>query len=118
MLPTVSDTIANPSIPSASAAAGLRSITRPWTNGPRSLIRTAADRPLLGLTTVICLPNGRVRCAAVMSPGFICSPFAVAWSSYTEAMPESLNGLPLCAAASTGGSDKLGDANSFSGQAR
>ena len=66
----------------------------PCTKGPR-LIRTTAERPLLRLTTVTFVPNGSVRCAAVMAPERICSPLAGCWSLYTEAMSE----LPinLCA---------------------
>src|SRR6266849_3553172 len=44
--PTVSDTGARPSTPRTRAAPGLRSITRPRTYGPRSLMRTVAERPL------------------------------------------------------------------------
>jgi hypothetical protein len=76
-LSTIKDTGANPFTLSACAAAGLRSITRPCTKGPRSLIRTTAERPLLRLTTVTFVPNGSMRCAAVMAPEFICSPLAV-----------------------------------------
>src|SRR5690606_21958264 len=62
-------------IPSSSAAAWLRSITRlPW-NGPRSLIRTTTERPLCVTRTL--LPNGSVRCAAVYSVGSKRSPLAV-----------------------------------------
>jgi hypothetical protein len=44
---TSSETGARPSIANVLAAAGLRSITRPATYGPRSLILTTAERPLL-----------------------------------------------------------------------
>ena len=43
---TVNDTGARPLTPIARAAAGLKSMTRPRTNGPRSLIRTTTERPL------------------------------------------------------------------------
>ena len=45
----------------ARAAAGDRSMTRPRTNGPRSVIRTVTERPLLRLVTRTWLPNGSVR---------------------------------------------------------
>jgi hypothetical protein len=44
--PTDNDTGARPLTPMARAAAGLKSMTRPATNGPRSLIRTTTARPL------------------------------------------------------------------------
>ena len=50
--PTVSDTGARPLTPIARAAAGLKSMTRPRTKGPRSLIRTITARPVRLLTTV------------------------------------------------------------------
>jgi hypothetical protein len=61
------DTVVTPPIPKTRAAAGLRSITRPRTKGPRSLIRTTAERPLPGLTTVTLVPKGmgRRHCARV-----------------------------------------------------
>lgn len=43
---TVSVTGASPDIPSACAAAGVMSITRPRTKGPRSLMRTTTERPV------------------------------------------------------------------------
>src|SRR5690606_32318450 len=42
-----------------------RSITRPRTNGPRSLMRTTTLLPFRTLVTLTCEPNGSVRCAAV-----------------------------------------------------
>jgi hypothetical protein len=65
------------------------------TNGPRSLIRTTAERPLHRLTTVTLVPNGSVRCAAVISPVFIVSPLAVCWPLYTEAMPKFSDERPV-----------------------
>ena len=43
---TSSVTGARPEKPNARAAAGVTSMTRPRTNGPRSLIRTTTERPL------------------------------------------------------------------------
>ena len=63
---TVSVTGARPEKPSARAAADVTSITRPRTNGPRSLIRTTTERPLRLWVTRTSVPNGRVLWAAVM----------------------------------------------------
>ena len=60
---------ASPEKPSARAAAGVTSITRPRTNGPRSLIRTTTEWPLRLLVTRTLVPNGNVRCAAVRPEG-------------------------------------------------
>ena len=49
---------------------------RPW-NGPRSLIRTVTERPVRSLTTRTLVPNGKVRCAAVMAFALKVSPLAV-----------------------------------------
>src|SRR5262249_36113571 len=70
-------TRASPLKPRALAAAGVRSMTRPRTNGPRSLIRTTTLRPLLLFVTRTRVPNGSVRCAAVKPLGFARSPLAV-----------------------------------------
>jgi hypothetical protein len=43
---SLSDTGDTPLTPMACAAAGLKSITRPRTNGPRSLMRTTTERPV------------------------------------------------------------------------
>ena len=59
---------ARPEKPKARARAGVRSITRPRTNGPRSLIRTVTLRPLRRWVTRTCVPNASVRCAAGFSP--------------------------------------------------
>jgi len=64
-------------IPMARAAPLLRSIERPLTNGPRSLIRTITDLPLWEFVTRTRVPKGSVRCAAVMAPGLNLSPEAV-----------------------------------------
>src|SRR5215204_4572026 len=86
-------TSAVPLTPSARAALFDRSMTRPRTNGPRSLIRTTTDRPLCLLTTRTRVPNGRVRCAAVNALALNISPLAVRrpWKPgpYQDAIPES-----------------------------
>src|SRR5215510_8462044 len=74
---TESVTGASPEKPSARAPAGVRSITRPRTNGPRSLILTTTDLLLRRLVTCTLVPNGSVLCAAVRAPGWARSPFAV-----------------------------------------
>lgn len=68
---------AKPEKPSARAAAGERSIIRPGTNGPRSLMRMITLRPLRRLVTRTNEPKGSVRCAAVSALGAIGSPLAV-----------------------------------------
>src|SRR5690606_4127499 len=82
--------------PMRSAAARLRSITRPGVNGPRSLMRTTTERPVAGYSTRTRVPKGSVLCAAVsacMSNG---SPLAVRrpwWRSpYQDARPRSITG--------------------------
>src|SRR6516165_7255094 len=45
--------------------AGDTSITRPRTKGPRSLMVTITERPLLLFVTFTLVPNGSVRWAAV-----------------------------------------------------
>ena len=81
--------------PSLPAAAFVRSMRRPPTKGPRSLIRTTTSRPFLTFVTFTRVPNGSERCAAVMSFGSHGSPEAVIEvSAYQEA-------LPVCAAASS-----------------
>ena len=52
-------------IPIAAAAPRERSRLRPGTKGPRSLIRTTTERPVVGLVTCRSVPKGRVRLAAV-----------------------------------------------------
>jgi hypothetical protein len=52
---------ASPEKPSAFAPAGVTSIMRPRTKGPRSLTVTTTDRPLLRLVTRTLDPNGRDR---------------------------------------------------------
>ena len=64
---------------------------RPRINGPRSLIRTTTLLPFLLLITLILLPNGKLRCAAVIAEGFMRSPFAVfECSAYQDALPQVL----------------------------
>src|SRR5262249_22352029 len=53
-----------PEKPSDRAAAGVTSITRPRTKGPRSLMVTMTERPLRLFVTFTLLPSGSVRCAA------------------------------------------------------
>ena len=82
---------ARPEKPKTRAPAGVTSITRPRTNGPRSLIRTVTLRPLRRLVTRTCVPNASVRCAAVSPVGFARSPLAVLEPeyAYTDAIPDS-----------------------------
>src|SRR5262249_41445287 len=58
-------TCVSPEKPSTRAAAGVTSMTRPRTKGPRSLMVTITERPLLLFVTFTLVPNGSVRCAAV-----------------------------------------------------
>src|SRR3954454_10093218 len=84
-------TFSVPAMPTASAAAFERSITRPWAYGPRSLMRTTTDFPLCSLVTLTLVPNGRVLWAAVRSLVLKVSPIAVrlSWKPgpYQEAAP-------------------------------
>ena len=77
-----------PEKPIARAAAGVISITRPRTKGPRSLIRTTIERPVRRFVTRTRVPNGNDRCAAVMPRAWAYSPFAVRWPEYVEATPD------------------------------
>src|SRR5437868_694550 len=85
--PILRVTGASPDMPSARAAAGVRSITRPRTKGPRSLMVTTTERPLLRLVTRTLVPNGRLLCAAVYALALAYSPLAVFPPLYTEAIP-------------------------------
>src|ERR1041384_2826252 len=76
LLTTARLTGARPDIPIARAPAGVRSITRPRTNGPRSLIRTTTDLLFRVLVTRTMVPNGSLRCAAVSAPDETRSPLA------------------------------------------
>src|SRR6478752_150756 len=60
----------------APAAADDRSITRPPTYGPRSLMVTTTDWPLRWLVTRTLVPNGSVLWAAVMAFGLKVPPEA------------------------------------------
>jgi len=91
LLVASSVTCASPLKPKERAAAGVRSIMRPRTNGPRSLIVTTTERPDRACSTRTFVPNARVRWAAVNALGFNRSPFAVfepLLSEYTEAIPD------------------------------
>src|SRR5215831_16749417 len=66
-----------PEKPSARAAAGVTSITRPPTKGPRSLIVTSTELPLFLLVTRTFVPKGSERCAAVNAPGLSRPPLLV-----------------------------------------
>ena len=77
-------------MPSKRAAAGVRSMIRPRTKGPRSVIVTMTDFPLFLCVTRTLVPNGRVRCAAVSVWSVILAPLAVlrpCLVEYTDAMP-------------------------------
>ena len=75
-------------MPRLDAAALDTSMIRPFTKGPRSLIRTTTERPLLRFSTSTLVPKGSERCAAVISLGFIISPLAVReLSAYQDACP-------------------------------
>jgi hypothetical protein len=77
--------------PTLDAAALDRSMMRPGTPGPRSLIFTTTDRPFFRFVTRTWLPNGSVRCAAVNSLSSKGSPLAVrrcrGWHLYQLATP-------------------------------
>jgi hypothetical protein len=65
-------------------------MTRPRTKGPRSVIVTTTDFPLLLCVTCTLVPNGKVRCAAVKAWSIILAPLAVLMLclvEYTDAMP-------------------------------
>jgi hypothetical protein len=68
---------ASPENPSACAAAGVTSMMRPRTKGPRSLTVTTTEWPLLRLVTRTFDPKGSDRWAAVNAPGFNLNPLAV-----------------------------------------
>src|ERR1044072_8036036 len=85
-----------PTIPSLRAAAFVRSITRPPTKGPRSLMRTTTDLPVFKFSTLTFVPNGNERCAAVIAPGSQRSPDAVLLVRvYHDARPTSPDALLL-----------------------
>ena len=66
---------------------------RPFTNGPRSFIRTLTLRPVECDVTVTWEPNGLERCAAVIALAFIRSPDAVRPPPYREATQLSANAV-------------------------
>jgi len=75
-------------------------MTRPRTKGPRSVIVTTTDFPLLPCVTRTLVPNGRVRCAAVKAWSVILTPLVplvLCRLEYTDA-------TPLCPAVETDGS--------------
>src|SRR5690606_15850168 len=90
-------------MPTASAPARERSMTRPGLNGPRSLMRTTTERPLSSLTTRTKVLNGKVLCAAVSWLGSKIAPLAVRGPAkpgpYHDAMPRSPSTLGRAAAA-------------------
>jgi hypothetical protein len=69
-LPTLRLTCVSPENPRARAAAGVTSIPRPRTKGPRSLIVTTTERRLFLFVTRTLVPNDSDRWAAVRAPGF------------------------------------------------
>src|SRR3954471_4677598 len=79
---TSSRTLVTPlsTMPSASAAEGEMSTTRPRTYGPRSLILTVTNRPDETSVTRSLVPNGRLGWAAVNSFLSNRSPLAVSVS--------------------------------------
>ena len=80
--------VPDPIMPRLEAAALETSMIRPFTKGPRSLMRTTTERPFLKFSTSTLVPKGRDRCAAVRALGFIISPLAVCdLSAYHEAWP-------------------------------
>jgi hypothetical protein len=64
-------------MPSFWAARWERSMARPRTTGPRSVIRTRTDFPFARLITSTGIPNGSVGCAAVRACWLKISPLAV-----------------------------------------
>src|SRR5690606_37418201 len=91
-----------PTMPTASAPARERSMTRPGLNGPRSLMRTTTERPLSSLTTRTRVLKGSVLCAAVSWLGSKISPLAVRRPAnpgpYHDAIPRSTSALGRAAA--------------------
>jgi len=79
-------------MPMARAAAGVRSMTRPRTNGPLSLMVTRTDLPLLLLVTRAREPHGKDLCAAVSAFSLSDPPQATRVPlsrPYSVAMPSS-----------------------------
>src|SRR3954454_24248106 len=92
-------------MPTVSAAAFERSITRPWAYGPRSLMRTTTDLPVRSFVTRTLVPNGSVLWAAVGAWVLKVSPFAVRlpWKPgpYQEAAPVWIGLVSSAAAGAT-----------------
>ena len=65
-------------IPIAVAAALLKSIILPATNGPLSFTRTVTDFPFVVFVTLTIVPKGSFLCAAVNLELLNASPLAVA----------------------------------------
>ena len=103
--------VPRPRNPSFRAAAFDTSITRPRTCGPRSTIRTVTLRPLRRSVTRTRLPNGRVRCAAIMAFGSNFTPLAVRLpanlSPYHDALPHSCAIAPPDAAATASATNTI-----------
>lgn len=77
--------------PSWPATFLVTSMIRPLVNGPRSLIRTMAERPLRKFVTLTLVPNGNVLWAAVMVLGLALSPLAVFdVMAYQDAFPHCM----------------------------
>src|SRR5262245_39685760 len=77
-------------MPSNRDAAGVRSMIRPRRKGPRSVIVTMTDFPLLLCVTRTLVPKGRVRCAVVKEWSTILLTLAVlvlCLVEYTDATP-------------------------------
>jgi hypothetical protein len=98
-----------------------KSILRPPTYGPRSVIRTSTDFPLLGFVTRTIEPSGSVLEAAVIRFGSKRSPFEVRWPAnsdpYHEAVttPLSLGLRTTGAAGRAGGTGATAIGGGFTG---
>ncbi len=68
-----------PNIPIDDAAALLKSMILPVTNGPLSFTRTITDFPFAVLVTLTIVPKESFLCAAVNFELLKVSPLAVAW---------------------------------------
>ena len=71
------DTSVSPENPSTRAPAGVKSMTRPSTNGPLSFMRTRVFRLFRLFVTSTTVPRGSSLCAAVSASSLSCSPLAV-----------------------------------------
>src|ERR1700722_9574703 len=95
-------------MPSSSAARLDRSKLRPRTCGPRSLIRTVTDFPVLGLVTITLDPIGKVLEAAVISSGSNTSPLAVRRPAISSPWYDALTEAVGCARDCGGGGGGTG----------